>query len=717
MFRKLPYIICSLLIYPTGMFGQVMTVAEVEWNSEFNEFGACIYGEEIVYCSDRPSQFGVKRVDEFGRQPVKLYRTGTKEGKKNQYLQPSFNTHYNEGPVCFNATLDEIFYTGTIPTSSKQTKTVLGIYTSKKVDNIWTKPELLPFNNENGSFSTAHPMLSKDGKTLYLSSDMPGSKGGWDIYYCSLSDQGWSDPINIGNQINTEANECFPFQDDFSNLFFTSDRNPSQGMDIYECKFNKDHYIDPIPLSEPVNTALDDFAYVSTNGGELGYFSSNRNGSDDIFKFEYAYPTFEACPPAEQPTFCYYFEETSIVPNDSMKFVYEWELGDGSISAGLSTEHCYKDFGHYHIALNVYDSLTRVKFARVSELDLEIMKSPFPWISSPDSVSQKTETSLSAVGTDIPEFDCREYYWDFGDGRHSRGFNTTHLFPADGMYQVQLGIIGLNTQTGQEEKRCATKTIVVGLPENFIDFQKDSLINSMIQKDMVFMPDDSAATLMYVPDSTLYYIQFHESEKQLSLDDPYFNNIKYEITERFQEDETKYKYSVGNTSDVNVMFRIYNDLVDKGYAESIIRETKTDEFAYATTKKWWYFADSLASAINTHLNKFNDIQFSKDDYKIRPASFDNLDYIAQVLNMEPELKLKIMAHTDSIGTAEHNMKLSTQRAMEVVNYFVNKGIDSNRLLGIGFGEEAPIASNSNEQGRSENRRVSFEIILAEKPKR
>ena len=321
------------------------------------------------------------------------------------------------------------------------------------------------------------------------------------------------------------------------------------------------------------------------------------------------------------------------------------------------------------------------------------------------------------MGTDITDFTCREYYWDFGDGRHSQGYSTTHAFHEDGVYQVQLGIIGLNTYTRQEEKRCATRKIVVGLPSDTFNSQIDTMMNSSIQEDMVFIPDDSTSTLMYMPDSTLYFIQFHESEKQLSLDDPYFNNIKYEITERFYEDETKYKYSVGNTSDVNVMFRIYNDLVDKGYTQSMIREMKSDEFAYATTKKWWYFADSLASAINTHLNKFNDIQFSKDDYKIRPSSFDNLDYIAQVLLMEPGMKLKIMAHTDSIGSAEHNMKLSTQRAQEVVNYFVNKGINKERLIGIGYGEEAPLESNLTEEGRSINRRVSFEIILADKPKR
>lgn len=713
-----PYIVFVLICNILQASGQVMSIEPVPWNTEFNEFAPGIYGEEIIYCSDRPSQFGIKWVDDLGNQPVKLYRSGPPSGKRNVFLNPAINSHFNEGPACFNATNDVFYYTGTLPSTSKREKPVLGIFSCSKIGTKWSEPLAFPHNSRDASYNIAHPMLSADGQTLYFASDMPGSKGGLDIFYCKLSDSGWSAPVNMGDLVNTKYNECYPFLDEFSNFFFSSDRNPETRMDIFQCKYSKDHYLSATALAEPMNSAMDDFGYVSTNGGELGYFSSNRNAmGDDVFKFEYTYPTFEACPPAEQPTFCYYFEETSIVPNDSMKFIYEWELGDGGTASGLSTEHCYRDFGSYHIALNVYDSLTHVKFARVSELNLEISKSPFPWISGPDTSGMGMEILLSAAGTDIADFECREYYWDYGDGRHSRGYSTTHQFTQDGVYEVQLGIIGMNTLTQTEEKRCATKKITVGNPNSIEPLAEHDPMTSALQQDMVFMPEDSAEVLTYTPDSTMYFVEFHESQKQLSLDDPYFNNIKYEITERFYENETTYKYSVGNTTDVNVMFRIYNDLIDKGYKESLIREIKTEEFAYATTKKWWYFADSLASAINQHLNKFNDIQFSKDDYRIREASYDNLDYIAQVLIMEPEMKLKIMAHTDSVGTSEHNMKLSTQRANEVLKYFVQKGIASSRLTAIGYGEEIPLVSNSTEEGRSVNRRVSFEIILEEGSKR
>ena len=717
MFRNLPYIAFVLLLGAVHASGQIMTIDPLPWNTEFNEFAPAIYGDQIVYCSDRPSQLGVKWLDESGRQPYKLYISGDADSKRNQFFNPEINTRYHEGPACFNSAQDQFLYSGTISSPEGNKNYALGIFICSKVNGKWQKPVSFKYNSQDASYQVTNPMLSLDGSILYFSSDMPGTKGGQDIFYCKLTSDGWSEPENMGDLVNTSANETYPFADEFNNFFFSSNRDASRGMDIFQCRYNKDHYLDPQPLSEPMNSAFDDFAYISTKGGELGYFSSNRNGSgDDIFKFEYTYPTFEGCPPAEQPTFCYYFEETNIVPNDSMKFIYEWELGDGNTAAGLSTEHCYKDFGQYHIALNVYDSLTKVKFARVSELDLEITKSPFPWIAAPDSSGLQGEIAFSATGTDIEDFEPREYYWHFGDGRHSRGFSTTHQFLQEGFYEVQLGIIGLNKTTQTEEKRCSTKRITIGSPEPITSEDTNETIPSILQQDMVFSPEENSELLLYVPDSTIYYIQFHESREQMSLDDPYFNNIKYEITERFYQDETLFKYSVGNTTDPHVMLRIYNDLKDKGYDKSLIRETKSEEFDYATTKKWWYFADSLASAINKHLNKFNDIQFAKDDYRIREASYDNLDYISQVLIMEPEMKLKIMAHTDSIGTSEHNMKLSTQRAQEVLKYFVGKGIDSNRLSAVGYGEEMPLVSNSTEEGRSVNRRVSFEIVL-EDPKK
>ena len=76
----------------------------------------------------------------------------------------------------------------------------------------------------------------------------------------------------------------------------------------------------------------------------------------------------------------------------------------------------------------------------------------------------------------------------------------------------------------------------------------------------------------------------------------------------------------------------------------------------------------------------------------------------------PNLKIEISSHTDSKGANEYNFKLSENRAKSVVDYLISKGIDSNRLVSKGYGEEKPIVTNDTEEGRQLNRRTEFKIV-------
>jgi len=80
---------------------------------------------------------------------------------------------------------------------------------------------------------------------------------------------------------------------------------------------------------------------------------------------------------------------------------------------------------------------------------------------------------------------------------------------------------------------------------------------------------------------------------------------------------------------------------------------------------------------------------------------------AIVLKKNPEIKVEINGHTDNTGSAAYNMNLSERRAKSVMNYFVDKGIESERLTTKGFGFNQPVESNATEQGRTQNRRVEF----------
>lgn len=104
-----------------------------------------------------------------------------------------------------------------------------------------------------------------------------------------------------------------------------------------------------------------------------------------------------------------------------------------------------------------------------------------------------------------------------------------------------------------------------------------------------------------------------------------------------------------------------------------------------------------------------NIFFDFDKANLKPESFLELDKVVKLLIENPELKIEIRGHTDSIGTKEYNLQLSLARAEAVANYLTRQGIDKSRIEVFGFGEEQSIAPNDTEENRQKNRRVEFKL--------
>ena len=105
-----------------------------------------------------------------------------------------------------------------------------------------------------------------------------------------------------------------------------------------------------------------------------------------------------------------------------------------------------------------------------------------------------------------------------------------------------------------------------------------------------------------------------------------------------------------------------------------------------------------------------NINFDFDSYRLRKESFPHLDEVAMMMNAYPEMRIKIMGHTDSLGSNQYNETLSLNRAKSVKRYLNAKGIALDRMETAGFGEKYPIETNSTDQGRFHNRRVEIEIL-------
>ena len=104
-----------------------------------------------------------------------------------------------------------------------------------------------------------------------------------------------------------------------------------------------------------------------------------------------------------------------------------------------------------------------------------------------------------------------------------------------------------------------------------------------------------------------------------------------------------------------------------------------------------------------------NVEFDFDKSTIKKGYYKDIDDLVKVMKDYPDLNVVIEGHTDSVGTAAYNKKLSQRRAEAIKKYMVESGIDANRLKAQGFGFDKPIASNKTKEGRQQNRRVEAAV--------
>lgn len=193
-------------------------------------------------------------------------------------------TKYNYGPLCFNRGGTKLYFTRNSK-KDYQGRYNLEICEATLEHGEWTNVKVMPFVNP--AFDYYHPALSSDEQTLYFCSNKPDGYGGSDIWYVQLGSAAErAAAFNLGESVNTAGDELFPTVNG-EDLYFSSDGLAGLGgLDIYQTSLDKrGRWTRPANLGYPVNSSFDDFGVIQTPGGDKGYFSSNRLGSDDIYAF------------------------------------------------------------------------------------------------------------------------------------------------------------------------------------------------------------------------------------------------------------------------------------------------------------------------------------------------------------------------------------------------------------------------------------------------
>ena len=270
-------------------------------NTDQSDFSSAFFGPDKLVFSSTYQASGQRDYDWTGEPFLDLYIADIGEDgqlENTEQIEGDINTAFHESSAVFTKDLDRVYFTrnnyknGKKRSDRKNTVRLKLLTATVDDDGNWSDVEELPFNNDN--YSVAHPALSLDGKKLYFASDMPGTTGESDLWYVDIyKDGSYGDPINLGQKVNTEGRESFPYIAEDGVLYFTSDALVGfGGFDLFKAELtNSGIARAPENMGLPINSAGDDFGFLLQTDTNTGYISSNRDGnrgsaSDQIYYFK-----------------------------------------------------------------------------------------------------------------------------------------------------------------------------------------------------------------------------------------------------------------------------------------------------------------------------------------------------------------------------------------------------------------------------------------------
>lgn len=679
----------------------------------------------FVFCSIRESGGAIAFSDaETGKPLSDLYWAPLSNGAVGvpALFSASLATPVNEGPAAFTDGGRTICYTRNIALPKKLSNLrgkggQLGLFFSHLNDGAWQAPEAFAHNRT--ASAVMHPTFSVTGDTLFFVSDMPGGLGGMDLYRCERSDLGWSEPVNLGSQVNSAFNEVFPRMHANGMLAFSSDRPGGPGsLDIYTTRSKGSGWEVPMLLPAPVNSPSNDHGYVQLRDGFNAMFSSNRDGLDAIYTAKRTVPRFRDCAEQVRNNYCYSFKRRAHAATSTIPVDHYWHMGDGTRVKGYSASHCYAVPGTYSVRSLLVDRKSGEIFHALSSNDLTIGDLQQAWIAVQDSVRTGRALELDGMMSHLPGIVPAEYHWDYGDGTTGGGLRQQHTYKAPGVYQVKLDVLSVPDAQGTITNKCNTRTVVV--IDRFRDHE-DISVTATYQDafgkthtfDYQELPFDPTALEGDALNDVVFAVQLLASKDRIDLDDPRFEQVRkhFRIVERFDPVSRMYTYSVGETGNMDELYQTFRKIKELQFLDAEVFALHVEKLMDLSQMDF-----ATLEELNHRKLRTSAIHFAYNSSALEAGSELVIDQVTELMKQHRELLVVIEAHTDDIGGSAFNVALSQDRAMAVVASLVEKGIDPQRLVPIGHGKNQPIASNRNEAGRSQNRRVEFHITVKGDPK-
>ncbi|MCT4580009.1 MAG: OmpA family protein [Flavobacteriales bacterium] len=275
--------------------GKKFNVQDAGFNSSQSDFGGIANDGKLYITSARNDN---RKTYGWNEQPFLDIYTLTKNADGSYanatLVNNQINTRFHEGLVSFTPDGKTMYFSRESyfekdfqkDSLSNVRYSQLYLFKATKLGDDWDRVESLAINSEN--YSVKNPSVSPDGSTLYFSSNMPGGYGNFDLYKASINEDGTlGEPENLGQKINTEGQEMFPYVSSNNTLYFSSNGHLGLGgMDVFYT-LEIDGKMAPVRnIGIPINSNADDFAFMIDEETEEGFVSSNREGgqgSDDVY--------------------------------------------------------------------------------------------------------------------------------------------------------------------------------------------------------------------------------------------------------------------------------------------------------------------------------------------------------------------------------------------------------------------------------------------------
>lgn len=582
-------------------------------------------------------------------------------------LGDSVNSPFPDYSPVISADESTLIFTSRRPGSTGGEKTdddkyLEDIYVSyKKKDGTWSSAKSIG-STINTSGSEANIGLSPEGNQLFVYKDINGG----DIYVSNLEGDTWSSLFPIGNTINSPDWETHAsIAVDGSTLYFVSNRKEGGygGRDIWRCvKLPNGKWSLPVNLGPTINTAADEDAPFLHPDGVTLFFSSTGHknmGGFDVFKStkseegKWSEPENLRAP--------------INTPDDDIFYVQSADGKRGYVSSirknGLGEKDIY-----------------RIDFDRAIAEPLTLLKGILTFNGTNKTPSNVRITVMDEEGIVVQDIRPNEktgkYIMILAPGQKGKTYAVN--FEADGYQPISISLVIPPNSSYQEiEKEFVLQMINL----------ESKTLGTMAVKGIVRNKEGKS-----IPGA------------HINLKD----NITGDLLETFYTtiDSGSYYFIVNRGQNYNISYEA------KGYLfhSENINVPKVAE--YSVLEK-----DVILDKVEIGSKiVLNNIFFDSNKATLRKESGVEIDKLATLLKEYPELVIEVSGHTDSKGNDAANMKLSQMRSQAVVNALIKKGIKKENLVAKGYGETAPIASNTlangkpDVKGMQQNRRVEMKIV-------